>query len=111
MANTNINTVITNCNGAISDHDESVIQLLGICQLNNGKLGALLDTDKGYYSINEWYVDDNGTPRISQFSITGDVDVARMDMTTREGIEMFNRTIILDSLKISKVVLIKVINM
>lgn len=109
MTNTNIiNTVVTNNNGAINDHNGKVTSLIGICQLANGKIGALIDTDKAYYCINELYVED-GIPHISTLSISGTV-MAYMDMTTKEGIDMFNSTLTFNSHKIAKVVLIKVIN-
>ena len=108
MTNTIINTIVTNNNGAINDHTGKVQELAGICQLQNGNIGALLDTDKAY-SINELYVDKDGVPHISTKSITGVVTVYN-DVTTKEGIAIFNNGITLDSHKIAKVVLIKVIN-
>lgn len=107
MTGTIINTIVTNNNGAINDHTGKVQELLGICQLQNGNIGALLDTDKAY-SINKLYV-ENGVPHISTESITGVVTVYN-DVTSKEGIAVFNNSITLNSRKIVKVVLIKVIS-
>lgn len=103
---TNMNTVasvVTNGNGAINDHTGEVMKLLGLCLLNNGEVGALLDTNK-YYSINELYVKD-GMAHISTRSITGTVSPDD-DLTTPAGIESFNKTLTFNSRKIAKVVLI-----
>lgn len=107
MTNT-INTIATVNNGAINDHNGRVIKLAGVCMLNNGEVGALLDT-KRYYCINELYKAEDGTAHVSTKSISGTVS-PDMDLSTPEGIQKFNDTITFDSHKIAKVVLIKVVN-
>lgn len=106
MTNIIISSMVTNNNGAINDHTGKIQEMIGICQLRNGDIGALLKTDKAY-SINELYVKD-GVPHISTRSISGVVTVYR-DVTSKEGIAIFNNSITMNSRKIKKVVLIDVI--
>lgn len=106
MTNIIISSMVTNNNGAIDDHTGKTQELIGICQLCNGDIGALRKTDKAY-SINELYVKD-GVPHISTRSISGVVTVYR-DVTSKEGIAIFNNSITMNSRKIKKVVLIEVI--
>ena len=103
--NTIINVAVVN-NTVNNDHTGKPIAIIGLCVLKNGKVGALLDTDK-YYSINKLCV-INGVVYLSKSSITGVVEPS-MDMTTEEGIRAFNSTITpgCDYLHIEQVILFK----
>ena len=99
-----INTTVTNGAMAINDHTNKPMNIIGYCVLKNGNVGALLDTNK-YYSINELYIKDY-LPHISTRSITGTVS-PDMDMSTEDGIALFNSTLTFDDLHIEYVVLFK----
>lgn len=102
---TTIINVATINNRAINDHTGKPVEIIGICILKSGKLGALLNTDR-YYSINEFYTGDDGLAHISTSSITGTVEPG-MDMRTEEGINAFNETLTFEFLHIDRVVILQ----
>lgn len=102
---TTVINVATINSKAINDHNGKPVELLGICILKSGELGALLNTDR-YYSINEFYTGDDGLAHISTRSITGTVEPS-MDMRTEEGIMAFNNTLTFEFLHIDRVVILQ----
>lgn len=102
-----INTMVAMSNYAIDDCNGAKVPLIGMCVLNNGKIGALIDTKKSY-AVRELYV-KNGTPHIKSTVISGTV-TGWIGINTEEGIKRFNNTVEFGTQKIAKVILIKVVS-
>lgn len=102
-----INTMVAMSNYAIDDCNGAKVPLVGMCVLNNGKIGALIDTKKSY-AIRELHV-KNGIPHIKPTIISGTVS-GWLGINTEEGIKRFNNTIEFGTQKIARVILIKVIS-
>lgn len=102
-----INTMVAMSNYAIDDCNGARVPLVGMCVLNNGKIGALIDTKKSY-AIRELCV-KNGTPHIKPQIISGTV-AGWHGIHTEEGIKRFNNTVEYGTQHIAQVILIKVVS-